>query len=157
MSGHRAQAHAGGQQASSRRRRDVAATTLLLAAVSALVFVPQLATDPEDFPAGLNLVWLALLLSAAPAAAFLLTRRRGWLLRETQLWMVTLSQLVVTVALVRLDTWLEVRRGYLMAGSLEEAMSYGLGFVLSLAVGCVLAVLVALGAGAGGRRSVPSR
>ena len=137
------------------RRRD-AVTPLLLVAVSAILFVPQLATDPEDFPAGLNLAWLVLLLSAAPVAAFVMTRRRGRL-SAAQLWIVSLSQPAVTVALVRLDTWLEVRGGYLLAGSSEVDMSYGIGFVLSLVVGSVLAVLVAVGAEAGGRRSAVAR
>ena len=149
MSGHRAQTHVG-VQATTNRRHD-AATTLLLAAVSGIVFVPQLATNPEDLSAGLNLVWLALLLSAAPVAAFVLTRRRGPL-GPVQMEVVSLSQIGITVALVRLDTWLDVRSGYLTAGSGDAAMAYGFGFVLSLIVGALLAVLLVVGAGAGGRR-----
>lgn len=147
MSRHDGRSAADRTQMSGRR---AAVTPLLLAAVSAVLFVPQLATDPEDFPATLNLVWLALLLLAAPVAAFVLTRRAGRL-STAQLMGVSLSQLAATVALVRLDTWLEVRGGYLLAGSSEAAMSYGIGFVLSLVVGTVLAVLVAVGGAAGGR------
>lgn len=149
-----AQTHIGDQQTTSRRRDAV--TPLLLAAVSAILFVPQLATDPEDFPAGLNLAWLLLLLSAAPVAAFILTRHRGRL-SAAQQWIVSLSQLAITVALVRLDTWLEVRSGYLLAGSSEVAMSYGIGLVLSLVAGSVLAFLVAVGAQTGGRRPAVAR
>ena len=149
MSGHRAQTHVGMQETTNRRHD--AATTLLLAAVSGIVFVPQLATNPEDFPAGLNPVWLALLLSAAPVAAFVLTRRRGPV-GPAQLAVVSLSQLAITVALVRLDVWLDVRSGYLTAGSGDAAMAYGISFVLSFIVGALLAVLVNVGAGVGGRR-----
>ena len=149
MATRRAQTHVGVQETTNRRHDTPA--TVLLAAVSSIVFGPQLATNPAEFPAGLNLVWLALLLSAAPVAAFVLTRRRGPL-GPVQMEVVSLSQIGITVALVRLDTWLDVRSGYLTAGSGDAAMAYGFGFVLSLIVGALLAVLVLVGAGAGGRR-----
>lgn len=155
MSGEVVRPHAADQQKSS-QHREAATVALCLAAVTGIVFVPQLATDPNDFPAWLNLVWLALLLSAAPVAAFFLIRRRGCFLGASWSWMISLSQLAVTVALTRLDTWLEVRSGYLLAGSSEVAMSYGMGFVLSLVVGSVLALLVSIATGAGGQRHTES-
>ena len=57
-----------------------------------------------------------------------------------------LPQLPLAVGLVVLDVWLEVRTGYLLAGSGEEAMSYGIGGVLSAAVGLLVTMLVAVGA-----------
>ncbi len=57
--------------------------------------------------------------------------------------------------MARLDAWMEVQRGYLLRGSGEEAMSYGLGFFLGVIVGIILLVLVGftgrLGAWLGGR------
>jgi hypothetical protein len=62
-------------------------------------------------------------------------------------------QVVLTVALIRLDTWLDVRSGYLLAGSGEEAMAYGLGTIIGALLGLVLAVLVTAGALLGSRAS----
>ncbi len=150
-----ARPHASDHQKSS-QHREAAIVALCLVAVSGIVFVPQLATDPNDFPAWLNLAWLALLLSAAPAAAVILMRRRRCSFGASSSWMVGLCQLAVTVALTRLDTWLEVRSGYLLPGSSEVAMSYGIGFVASLMVGSVLALLVSVATRAGGRRHAES-
>ena len=114
----------------------------LPALVTALVFLPQLATDPDEVGPVLSLVWLAVLLSAAPVVAAVLSRRSPWGPARSRRALVGVPQLFVVLLLVRLDTWLEVRRGYLLAGSGEEAMSYGIGLAISVLVGSVLAVLV---------------
>jgi hypothetical protein len=67
-------------------------------------------------------------------------------------------QAVLMVALVRVDIWLEERRGYLLAHSSEEAMAYGLGTTIGALIGLLLAVLVTAGALLGScasRRTAP--
>jgi hypothetical protein len=95
-----------------------------------------------------------LLVAAAPIAAFVFNRR--WPVAKTGMraLAVGLPQLAVAVILIRLDVWLEVRSGYLLAGSGEEAMSYGIGTVVAVVGGTILSLLVALAArhGARGRR-----
>lgn len=135
-----------------RSNADVVGLAAVLAGVTALVFVWQLATDPDDFPPVLNLAWLVLLLTAAPVAAAVLSRRREVRLTRAQQWLVGLPQLFVTVGLVWLDVWLDVRSGYVLAGSGEEAMSYGIGSVVGIVVGLVLTGLVVLGAYSGNKR-----
>lgn len=139
----------GGRRGAS--RRDLVVLGAVPAAVTAVVFVPQLATDPTFAPA-LSLLWLAVLLSAAPVVAAVLGRRLTAPLDRLQTWLVALPQLFVTVLLVRVDTWLEVRSGYLAPGSGELAMSYGLGLVLSLVIGWLLTCLVASAVHLAGRR-----
>lgn len=124
----------------------------VLVGVTAVIFLPQLVTDSNDFPPVLNLTWLALLLIAVPVVAAVLSRRRLVPLKNAHKWLISLPQLVVVVCLVRLDVWLEVRSGYLLAGSGEEAMAYGIGSMAATIVGLVLTGLVALGAHLGSKR-----
>ena len=46
----------------------------------------------------------------------------------------------------RFNTWLEVRSGYLLAGSGEESMAYGFGTSVGGVGGIVTAILVVYGA-----------
>lgn len=129
-----------------------AATATLVAAYS-----PQLLMDAGQFarlPLALRLGWLALLVVAPPFVAFVAARRH----RRTSAWTwlgVGLPVPVAAALLVWLDVSLEVRSGYLLAGSGEEAMAYGIGTALGIAGGIVLAVLVTTAAwmGATGSRS----
>lgn len=133
------------------------------AAATAVLYSPQLLTDPDQMstlPPALGWLWVLMLLSAAPAVAWVIGRREGSRVPGGGRDVVAgLVQLVVAVILVRLDTWLEVRSGYLLAGSGEEAMSYGLGTSVAGLVGTVtgIAVICAVRLGRGSRsRPTPS-
>ena len=129
--------------------RPLALLAALPAAATAVVYLPQLLTDSDEMaaaPGALIVVWLALLLLAAPLVAAWLNRSLHVVLNPQRGLVLAGTQLAVAVALVRLDVWLEVRSGYLLANSGEEAMAYGFGGVASLLVGGVLGALVVLGA-----------
>lgn len=134
---------------SSRSRYDTGPRAVVLAPAAAtlIVYVPELATDAgqmADLPTLARWVQMVLLLGAAPvvASAVALRTRAGVDRRAAAA--AGLAQLAVAVGLVRLDVWIEVRTGYLLAGSGEEAMAYGLSTIAGIAGGLVLAVLVVL-------------
>lgn len=142
-------------EAPSRRALAQIASAALVA--TCVVFVPQLVTDAgqtERLSPLLNLAWLVLLL-CVPAVAGVTTRRLGVPADDRRALLVGLPQVVAVPSLVRLDVWLEVRSGYLIAGSGEEAMSYGIGSVLGLVVGLVLVLLVSAAARLGSRARNP--
>lgn len=127
---------------------------LVPAAVTALVFVPEFFRDPqatEKSPA-FTLPWLAALLLAGPVAAYLMNRRQPVASEVKLALLVGLPQLPLVVVLVMVDVWLDVRSGYLLAGSGEEAMAYGIGAWLASITGVVLVALVAVSARLGARR-----
>lgn len=125
-----------------------------------LVFVPILVRSPSTthaVPPG----WLLFLTLAAPLSAYLVSRLRGVVPSMLMSVLVGLPQVPLVVLLSALATWLDVRRGHLMAGSGEEAMSYGIGTTVAFAVGIFLLVAVAagtqLGARYGGTQQTPER
>ena len=126
---------------------------LVPAAATAVVYFPHLVTDAgqtASVPPPLAWMWLALLLVTAPAIAWVLNSHDPRVaIGPRQVLLVGMPQLIVAVVMVRLDVWLEVRSGYLLAGSGEEAMAYGIGTVLGVIGGSVLAILVALSARVG--------
>lgn len=135
------------------------AATVAAAAAAALVaaYSPQLLMDSSQFahlPLAMRLGWLALVLVAPPLVAFVASRRHGRTSAGASFW-VGLPLPVAATLLVWLDVWLEVRSGYLLAGSGEEAMAYGIGTVSGVAGGTLLAALVTaaawMGTGAGRR------
>lgn len=135
-------------------RHPLVALSLLPAAATAVVYLPHLLTDSDvmaGFPGVVMLAWLALLLLAAPLVAVAVNRSLRVRLDLPRELVVAGTQLAVAVALVRLDVWLEVRSGYLLANSGEEAMAYGIGGVVSVLVGVVLGALVVLAAGVAAR------
>lgn len=122
---------------------------LAAAAATVVAVVPHLlrtAGDYESDPLVLTITWLVLLGLAGPLTAGVLSARHPVVTTASQALLVGSPQIVVTLVLMRLDTWLEVRRGYLMAGSGEEAMAYGIGGLLSVILGLVLIALVAVAA-----------
>lgn len=128
--------------------------TLGAVVATCVVFVPQLVTDTgqtERLSPLVNLLWVVLLLSVAPVVAGVMTRRADVRVDAWGALLVGLPQVVTVPALVRLDVWLEVRSGYLLADSGEEAMSYGIGAVLGLIGGLVLVLLVSSAAWRSGR------
>jgi hypothetical protein len=63
--------------------------------------------------------------------------------------------LPLAVGLMWLDIWLDVRSGYLLAGSGEVQMALGFGTAMAAGVGLLLTVLV-VAAGRFGARRHPS-
>lgn len=124
----------------------------LPASVTALCFVPGLFSDPSTQ----GLSWLGAALVAAPGAAYLVNRRRPVVTNLGRAILVGLPHIPLCLALMLLDVWLDVRSGYLLAGSGEVAMAVGVGAVFALGLGIVLAGLVAassrLGASGHARR-----
>jgi hypothetical protein len=130
-------------------------SSLIPAAVTVLVFSPEFFRDPaaaESAPA-VTIVWLAALVTSAPIAAYLVNRRRATATDVARSVLTGIFQLPLIMLLVAFDVWLDVRSGYLLAGSGEEAMAYGIGTTLSTSFGIILVALVALAARLGARRS----
>ena len=139
-------------------RSPYAAIAAAALAATAVAYSPQLVTDAGQVsraPAALTWAWLVLLLVAAPVVAGVLARRWRPVAGVAQALLVGLPQLLAVLALVRLDVWLEVRSGYLLAGSGEEAMAYGIGTAVGAVAGAVLTVLVAAAVPLGVRWSPP--
>ena len=134
--------------------------SLAASAVTVLLYLPQLLTDSgqvDDVPGAALLAWLVVWLMAAPVLAAVLSARRGRRTRPRTALLMGLPQLPVVLLLARLDVWLEVRSGYLLAGSGEEAMAYGVGSVAGALAGVLLTTLVTLGVVLGSRRQPQPR
>ena len=130
-------------------------TRLLLAALlpalaTALTLAPVLFNPPEQVPLMVGL----LLVSSAPAVALVVNWRWPAATNKDRAAWAALPQVAIVPLMVRLDVWLDVRSGYLLRDSGEEAMAYGIGTVFGVLVGIVLVVLVGfagrLGASLGG-------
>jgi hypothetical protein len=90
------------------------------------VFSPGPLLDPDNYGAP-ALAWLAALLTAAPATAYLMNRRQPVVTTEgVGLW-TGIPQLPLMLLLVRLDVWKDVRSGYYVAWSGEKQTAYGIG------------------------------
>lgn len=138
--------------------RPLGLLAVLPAAATIVVYLPQLLTDSDEMaaaPGAVMLAWLALLLLAAPLVAARLNRSLRVPLTASRAMVLAGTQLAVAVALVRLDAWLEVRSGYLLANSGEEAMAYGIGGVAGVLVGLVVGALVVLAAAVATRQGHP--
>lgn len=128
---------------------------LLPAAVTTIVFLPEFFRDPaatEGAPA-LTLIWVGILLLAAPITAYVMNRRQAVATDALRSLILAAPQLPLLVLLMTIDVWLDVRSGYLLAGSGEEAMSYGIGTTLAAIFGLIVVGLVASTARLGARRS----
>jgi hypothetical protein len=133
-------------------KRDSASPVTRAAVAAALattvVILPQLPLNEgqlAELPEFVGLAWLGVLLTAAPVTAYVVARRsrRG---HRGAIALAGIPQVLLVVALIRLDIWLEVRSGYLLPDSGEEAMAYGLGTIIGALLGLLLAVLVTTGA-----------
>ncbi len=103
-------------------------TRLLLAALlpalaTALAWTPHVFSNPDD----VSPVLLVLLVVSAPVVALVVNWRWPAATNRDRATWAALPQVVVVPLMARLDTWMEVQRGYLLRGSGEEAMSYGIG------------------------------
>jgi hypothetical protein len=126
------------------RRHPAATVSVAGAAALVTAYSPQLLMDSSQFahlPLAMRLGWLALVLVAPPLVAFIASLPHRRTSARTWFW-VGLPLPVAATLLVWLDVWLEVRSGYLLAGSGEEAMAYGIGTASGLAGGTLLAALV---------------
>lgn len=128
---------------------------LLPAAVTAVLFVPEFFRDPADAGGapGLTLVWAGILLLGAPTAAFVMNRRVPVATDLLRSLLIGVPQLPLVVLLMVVDVWLDVQSGYLLAGSGEEAMSYGIGTMVAGVFGLLLTALVVTAARLGARGS----
>lgn len=115
------------------------------AAATTVVYTPSLFFQPTlwDNVAGyVSLVWLAVLISAAPLTAALVNRRRPVATTHPRSRLLGLPQLPLALGLVWLDIWLDVRSGYLLPGY-EVEMALGFGTIMAVGFGLLLTVLVA--------------
>lgn len=116
---------------------------LLLAALlpmlaTAVTLTPELFSTPERVP-----LWLGILLPFnAPAVALLVNWRWPAATNRDRATWAALPQVAIVPLMVWLDVWLDVRSGYLLKNSGEEAMAFGFGTVLGVITGIVLLVLV---------------
>lgn len=125
-------------------------------AATALVFLPVLLRSPSTTQA-VPPVWLIALILAAPLTAYLVSRFRGITLSVFSSLLAGLPQLPLVLLMSTVAIWLDVQRGHLMAGSGEEAMSYGLGTSIAAIAGIILMILVAAAARMGARTRKPKR
>lgn len=121
------------------------------AAATALVFIPIVLRSPSTTEAVPG-AWFVILLLAAPLAAYFTSRLMGIALDIASSLVVGLPQVPLIVGLSTASIWLDVQRGYLLAGSGEEAMSYGIGTIVAFIAGAILLILVAVAARLGARR-----
>lgn len=130
----------------------------VLAPVAATVglYSPMLLFRPnlwEDVPGAVHATWFALLVLAAPIVATLVNRRRPVATSATRAWLLGVPQLPLALGLMWLDIWLDVRSGYLLAGSGEVEMALGFGTVMATVIGVTLMLLVAAASRFGATRN----
>jgi hypothetical protein len=97
------------------------------------------------------LFWLLLFVVSAPIVAFVVNWHWPVATNANRAFLVALPQPVVVLLMLRFDVWLDLRSGYLLRDSGEEAMAYGIATVGGLLIGLILMILVA-GAGQMGAR-----
>ncbi|MBA2754418.1 MAG: hypothetical protein H0U40_08150 [Chloroflexia bacterium] len=113
--------------------------SLLPALATILALVPlviQSMSEPGSPVVGI------LVIIGAPAVAFLVNWRWPAATDRDRATYAAIPQVFIPPAMVWLDVWLEVRSGYLLRDSGEEAMAYGIGLTLAAIAGVILMVLV---------------
>lgn len=132
------------------------APALLAPAVATTVaYTPNLLFRPDlwdHLPGFVVLVWFVGLVLAAPVTVALMNRNRPVATTQARRWLLGLPQTPLVVGLMWIDIWLDVRSGYLLAGSGEVEMARGLGTVMAVGVGLLLTVLVPAAARIGASR-----
>lgn len=129
-------------------------STILALAVTTVLFAPHLLFNPEQehvLPGAATALWWVVLAAAPATAAALANRRKPAATTIGRALAVGVPQWPLVVGLVLLDVWVDVRSGYLLAGSGEEAMSFGIGFVVAPVLGFMIAFIVTLAALVGAR------
>jgi len=128
--------------------RGLLVTALVPAAATTLAFVPEFFSRPSF---GM-FIWLGLGMIVSPVAAHMISRRRPVATDLGRALLVGLPQVPLFVALMMFDVWLDIRNGYLLAGSGDVGMAVGLGTMVGLVAGVVLAGLVAVSTWLGASR-----
>ncbi|GAA5166382.1 hypothetical protein [Ornithinimicrobium tianjinense] len=128
---------------------------LLLVTVTAAVFSVEFFRNPQDSAGApvLTVIWVVALATAAPVVAYVLNRRTPLATDSYRTLVLSVPQLPLLVLLAAVDVWLDVRSGYLLEGSGEESMSYGIGLTLATLFGMVVVLLVAVAARTGAGRA----
>lgn len=140
----------GGSPTGREALRGVGWVAAASAAVTTLVFIPILVRSPSTTQA-VSPGWLVALILAAPLSAYLVSRLVGTALSLSLSLLTGAPQVPLMVLLSAAAVWLDVQRGHLVAGSGEEAMSYGIGTTVAVAVGILLLIAVAVGTRLGAR------
>lgn len=136
------------------------AVTAATCGATVAVFVPQLVVNAGQvarWPDVARFGWLVLAVVLPPLVAYVVARRHCGRPGAHAAALAGIPLPLLGVGLAALDAWLEVRSGYLLADSGEEAMAYGLGTILGTIYGLVLLVLVATAATLGVRNRGPAR
>jgi hypothetical protein len=118
--------------------RPLLGVALAPTAVTLLALLPLLVTGTGDRP---PLILIAVFFLLAPLVALLVNWRWPQATTDRRAALAALPQLVIVMLMFRLAIWFEYRDYYLEDSS-EEAMSYGIGFIVSLLLGVILFVLV---------------
>ncbi|HEV2074362.1 MAG TPA: hypothetical protein VGR29_12050 [Thermomicrobiales bacterium] len=97
------------------------------------------------------LFWLLVFVVSAPMVAFVVNWHWPAATNTNRAFLVALPQPVIVPLMLRFDVWLDLRGGYLLRDSGEEAMAYGIATVGGLLIGLILMILVAVGGQLGAR------
>lgn len=114
---------------------------LLALGATAVLFAPTLLFNPEEMshiPGYAVAIWFVLIAVSAPTAAGLANRRKPAATTMARALVIGAPQWPLVVGLVYLDVWIDVQSGYLMAGSGEEAMAFGIGVIIAAVPGLIL-------------------
>ncbi len=142
--------------APARSRIKLLLAALLPVLATVLIWTPQLSGNPEE----VSPWFLAPLPVGAPIVALVVNWCWPAVTNPARAAWTALPQLATVVLLVWLDVWLDVRSGYLLKDSGEEAMSYGIGLTVAGIAGVILVVLVGCAGRLGariGERDNPGR
>ena len=139
----------GDDQTRTPARGRLGTTVLATIVATTVVFAPMFlfrADIWENVPRFFGPAWFVVLLLAAPVTALLINRRLPVATTAGRALLLGLPQLPLAIALMWLDIWLDIRSGYLLAGSGEVEMAYGYGTVMAAGVGLLLVLSVAVAA-----------
>ena len=138
-----------GDQARPTAHGRFSVSVLVPLAVTTVVYAPMFLFSADiwnEVPGFVGPAWAALLLLAAPTSALLMNRRWPLATTRARAFVLGLPQLPLAVGLMWIDIWLDIRSGYLLAGSGEVEMAYGYGTVMAVVFGLLLVLLVAAAA-----------
>ncbi len=119
-------------------RRAQLAAALAPAVATIVALIPLLITGTGDRPA---IVLIVVFFVLAPLVALFVNWRFPQATTGSKTALVALLQPVVIILMLRFAVWYEYR-DYYLEDSGEEAMSYGIGFIISLFLGVIMFLLV---------------
>ena len=103
-------------------------------------------------PAFLGPAWLVILVLAAPTTALIMNKRRPLATTLGRALLIGLPQLPLTVILMWIGIWLDVRSGEITAGTDMVQVALAVGTSLAAGLGLLLVLLVAAAARLGTSR-----